>query len=79
MPVTNVLFDPVTRVSRLDTAAYMPVSAFATAAPDVLQSKLSATVNAILVAGYAAYVPDNFEIANGINFELGDGAVMEIG
>ena len=47
--------------------------------PDLVITKLSATADQTVTAGYGAYVPDVFEIATGFFVEIGAGSVLEIG
>lgn len=50
--------------------------------PNVFQpltTKLSATYDTTIPAGYGSYLPDLYEIGNGFFVEVADTAVMEIG
>lgn len=49
------------------------------ALPDMVVTKLSATSNTTIAAGYGAYVPGQYEIANGIYLEISNGSIFEIG
>ncbi len=45
----------------------------------IYQQRIAPPVDVTIKSGYAAYIPDRFEIVNGVNFEIEDDAVFEIG
>jgi hypothetical protein len=48
------------------------------ALPDLVVTKLSATANQTIAAGYGAIVPDEYEIANTVEVEIANGGILEI-
>jgi hypothetical protein len=47
--------------------------------PDIATSALAPQSGEIIPDGLSAYVPDHYEIASGMNFEIGNNAFFEIG
>lgn len=45
----------------------------------IYQQRIAPPVDVTIKSGYAAYIPDRFEILDGVNFEVEDDAVFEIG
>lgn len=45
----------------------------------LMETLLTQAVNQVINAGCGVYAPDNYEIANSINLEIGSGSVLEIG
>lgn len=45
----------------------------------IYQQRIAPPVDVTIKSGYAAYIPDTFEVLDGVTFEVEDGAIFEIG